>query len=80
MIFLHFSLFVFSPFFTGAFAEKKNPVLKTVEKQIQKYPESALKDIYKSFFQDEYGHGHLLTDTSVSRKYFDYELSQMTSY
>lgn len=57
----------------------ESPVVKAVEIQLQKYPESTLKDIYKSFFQDEYGPGHLLDDTSAARKYFEYELSQMKS-
>lgn len=58
---------------------EKSPVYQAVDLQILKYPESSLKDIYKSFFQDEYGPGHLLEDTVSARKYFDYELSVMKS-
>lgn len=64
---------------TGGYSKKINPVLQAVEGQISQYPESTLKDIYKSFFQDEFGPGHLLTEVSAARRYFDYELSQMTS-
>ena len=58
---------------------EKSSVYQAVELQLLKYPESSLKDIYKSFFQDEYGPGHLLEDTVSARKYFDYELSVMKS-
>jgi len=50
-----------------------------VRSQLQQYPESSLQDIYKSFFQDEFGPGHLLEDTAGARKYLEYELSEMTS-
>jgi len=43
------------------------------------YPALTLQDIYKSFFQDEFGPGHLLEDTAGARKYLEYELFEMTS-
>jgi hypothetical protein len=56
-----------------------NEIRQAVINQLQRYPESTLQDIYKSFFQDEFGPGHLLSDTAGAREYLEYELSQMTS-
>jgi len=56
-----------------------NEIVQAVRNQLQRYPESSLQDIYKSFFQDEFGPGHLLNDTAWARKYLEYELSEMTS-
>ncbi|MBW6460190.1 MAG: hypothetical protein K0B08_06410 [Bacteroidales bacterium] len=65
--------------FTGCYQNGNKEIRLAVEQQLQFYPESTLQDIYKSFFQDEYGPGHLLNDTNAARNYFDYELSQMIS-
>ena len=54
-------------------------VQEAVHKQLEIYPESTLQDIYKSFFQDEFGPGHLLGDTSSARRYLEYELANMDS-
>lgn len=56
-----------------------NGIRKAVEAQLQQYPESRLQDIYKSFFQDEFGPGHLIGDTAGAGKYLDFELAEMVS-
>ena len=53
--------------------------LEAVREQLAIYPESALRDLYKSFFQDAFGAGHLLDDPGLSRLYFDRELAAMQS-
>jgi hypothetical protein len=50
-----------------------------VENQLKQYPESNLQDIYKGFFQDEYGPGHLVENVAFAREYFDLELEEMVS-
>ena len=35
-----------------------------VSRQMQKYPKSTLKDLYKNFFQDKFGPGHIIGDTT----------------
>ncbi len=42
-----------------------------------KYPDSSLKDIYKSFFQDEFGPGHLLEDREAAEQSFHQELRRI---
>jgi hypothetical protein len=62
-----------------SFCQDDYEIVHAVRSQLQRYPESSLQDIYKSFFQDEFGPGHLLEDKAGARKYLDYELSEMTS-
>lgn len=37
------------------------PSLEVVREQLARYPESSLRDLSKSFFQDACGAGHLLS-------------------
>lgn len=48
-----------------------------VEGMLKKYPDSQLRDIYKSFFQDRFGPGHLVSDTMAARRYLHSELIEM---
>jgi len=47
-----------------------------IERQMAAYPESTLQDIYKSFYQDRFGPGHMITDTASARQYLLKELSE----
>lgn len=42
--------------------------------ELNNYPEARLTDIYKNFFQDAYGPGHLIPDTLVAGQYLNSEL------
>ena len=53
--------------------------LLAAQEQLARYPESSLADLYKSFFQDAFGPGHLLDDPGQARAYFDSELARMQS-
>ncbi len=57
----------------------RQAIRNAVRDQMTQYPESTLQDIYKSFFQDEFGPGHLVSDIAGSGKYFEREISEMTS-
>lgn len=48
--------------------------------QHENYPASRLTDVYKNFFQDYFGPGHILTDLSKSKAYLDYELAHTTAF
>lgn len=50
-------------------------VRHSVEEQLKIYPLSTLQDLYKSFFQDKFGPGHLINDTVAAKRYLDSELS-----
>ncbi|MCD7976751.1 MAG: hypothetical protein LUG51_06200 [Tannerellaceae bacterium] len=49
-----------------------------VERQMITYPKSTLKDLYKNFFQDKYGPGHIISDTTGAGNYLRRELATMT--
>ena len=48
-----------------------------IEMQLVTYPESTLQDIYKSFYQEHFGPGHIISDTASARRYLVRELSEM---
>ena len=48
-----------------------------VERQMTDYPLSTLQDVYKSFYQEHFGPGHMISDTTSVRRYLLHELSEM---
>lgn len=52
-------------------------VRSAIERQLVTYPESTLQDIYKSFYQEHFGPGHIISDTASARRYLVRELSEM---
>jgi len=53
-------------------------VQSAIERQLVTYPESTLQDIYKSFYQEHFGPGHIINDTASARRYLMRELSEMS--
>ena len=51
-------------------------IREAIERQTANYPESTLQDVYKSFYQDRFGPGHMITDTASARQYLLKELSE----
>lgn len=49
-------------------------VRSAVERQLACFPQSTLQDIYKSFFQDRFGPGHIVADTEKAIAYLRSEL------
>ena len=49
------------------FAQDRAAIRESVEYQIRTYPESTLKDLYKNFFQDAFGPGHLMGNGDDAR-------------
>ena len=52
-------------------------VRSAIERQLATYSESTLQDIYKSFYQEHFGPGHIISDTATARRYLMKELSEM---
>ena len=46
-----------------------------VESQLSMYPKSTLQDLYKNFFQDYFGPGHIVSDTLSAGAYLNDELA-----
>ena len=55
----------------------KSGVHTAVERMMADYPASALQDIYKSFFQDRFGPGHIVADTAQAAAYLRHELGSV---
>jgi len=58
-----------------ACADDQSRIEKCVEAELKVHPEAHLVDLYKYFFQDTYGPGHLVSDREGAEKYLDQELS-----
>jgi hypothetical protein len=50
----------------------------SVNNQLSIYAQSNLQDIYKNFFQDRFGPGHLIPDTAMAGEYLRKELNTYT--
>ena len=68
-------------FVMSAFTEVNNgfeiSVRESVNRQMKEYPESTLRDLYKSFFQDRFGPGHIINDPIAAKNYL---LQELDSY
>ena len=52
----------------------RKAVTEAVDRQLEAFPESRLQDLYKSFFQDRFGTGHIISDREGALKYITSEL------
>ena len=52
----------------------------SVERQMGLYPKSTLRDLYKNYFQDFFGPGHIIANTENADKYLRYELQNSPSF
>ena len=57
-------------------AVDKAAVKAAVAAQMEAFPESRLQDLYKSFFQDRFGPGHLIADRESALRYILTELEE----
>ncbi len=60
--------------------ERREKIRNAVERQMRDFPHSTLQDIYKSFFQDRFGPGHMVADTSRAAAYLREELSKTCTH
>lgn len=56
----------------------EDSVRQSILQQMEDYPQSTLKDLYKSFFQDSFGPGHLINDVERAKNYLLKELDSYT--
>ena len=55
-------------------------IRQSVERQLELYPESTLRDLYKNYFQDRFGPGHIIADEQAADRYLRYELESTSSF
>ena len=59
--------------------QQRQEVESVVKRQLELYPQSRLIDLYKNFFQDKFGPGHMVADTASAGAYIRRELALMRS-
>lgn len=60
--------------------QAQTDVRQTLLRELGAYPDSQLADVYKNFFQDRFGPGHLLNDTTRAGAYLRSELAETTDF
>ena len=58
----------------------QSKIRKAVERHMELYPESQLQDLYKNFFQDRFGPGHIIADPSAADRYLCHELETSDNF
>lgn len=58
----------------------QSKIRKAVERHMELYPESQLQDLYKNFFQDRFGPGHIIADPSAADRYLRHELETSDNF
>ncbi len=57
-----------------------NNYTEAIIRQMNLYPKSTLKDIYKFFFQGRFGPGHLIPNKKAALDYLNYELQNSARF
>lgn len=75
LIFFIFAILL--SFSSSVFAQQSSEerIREAAGRQMESYPQSTLRDLYKSFFQDRFGPGHIVSDTASAGKYLREELA-----
>jgi hypothetical protein len=68
-------LFIIGALFSFA-TNREKQICQFVNDELKHYPEAHLTDLYKNYFQDAYGPGHLIPDTTSAGSYLSWELQQ----
>lgn len=55
-------------------------VSRSVKRQMTDYPATTLQDLYKSFFQDRFGAGHIIADRQGAVAYMNREIEQSENF
>lgn len=58
-----------------ACAKQDNSVEEYICRQMEQYPLMTMQDVYKAFYQDRFGAGHMIADTASVRDFLSYELT-----
>ncbi len=57
--------------------KQETAIEQAISRQMASHPASTLQDLYKNFFQEQFGPGHLVPDTASATRYLRYELQSM---
>ncbi len=73
LLLLALAFFVASASFA---TNREKQIRQFINDELSHYPEVHLTDLYKNYFQDAYGPGHLIPDTTRAGNYLSWELQQ----
>lgn len=59
---------------------RQDSIHSALEYQLEHYPSSQYRDVYKNFMQDYFGPGHILNDTVAAGNYLRYELNNSEKF
>lgn len=65
---------------TEALHEETFKIRESLRTMLGKYPKSQYADVYKNYFQDNFGPGHILADTAAAARYIMEELNSATAF
>ena len=71
-----FSLGLAAAALVSCAARQDGSLLEALQEQLRLHPQSTLQDIYKSFYQDTFGPGHIISDRVSARDYILREAAQ----
>lgn len=78
LVFLFFQSASFSHTHNGH--DREELVEKNVQLELTLHPEATLLDLYKNFFQGEFGPGHMITSVNTAAKYLKEEIKNAEYY
>ena len=55
----------------------ESQIVASIKNQLSLYPQSRLTDLYKNFFQDRFGPGHIVASRAAAADYLEQELANM---
>lgn len=73
------TLFIIASFLLLVACKQETAIEQAIGRQMASHPASTLQDLYKNFFQEQFGPGHLVPDTTSAARYLRYELQTMNS-
>ncbi|PSK81308.1 hypothetical protein [Prolixibacter denitrificans] len=59
---------------------RKNKIIDALKLELRWHPEARLADLYKNFFQDRYGPGHLVEDVDRAYDYLEREVREAKQF
>lgn len=75
---LFISMLVLFP--TSCQNPKDIKIRNAIKNELALHPKSRITDIYKNFFQDAYGPGHMINDSAAAMDYLTYELRKAEKF
>ena len=69
----HIIIFLFILLFAGCTSSTQTN--ESICDMLTRYPQAQMQDIYKTFYQDRFGAGHMINDTSAVREYLLWEVT-----